>query len=157
MVTTDPAELDQQVRVTMILAAAIATTVPVYVLVAWLVTPAITTPLLGGSELRTLVWALAAAAAAEVLFAPFMFRARVAAAGRRPTVEERLSGYRNAVVIAFALRESVAIFGLVLSFVSGDPTWSAVFAAVALATMLMGWPRRSDMEALATGLPPSEP
>ena len=157
MATPDPGDLDQNVRVTTILAAAMATTVPVYVVVAWLVTPAVTTPLLPGGTLRTLTWVLGAVAAAELLFAPVMFRAQVAAAGRSNTAGERLSGYRNAVVIAFALRESVAIFGLVLSFIGGDPTWSAVFAAAALAAMLIGWPRRSDMEALARSVPPVEP
>ncbi len=141
----------------MILAAAMATTVPVYVVVAWLVTPAVAAPLASGGTLRTLTWILGAVAAVELVFAAVMFRARVAAAGRSRTAGERLAGYRNAVVIAFALRESVAIFGLALSLIGGDATWSAVFAAAALAAMLIGWPRRSDMEALAREVAPVEP
>lgn len=157
MSTPPGGEVEQEARITTILAAAMATAVPVYVVVAWLVTQAMTAPLLSGAALRTVAWALGAVGAAELLFASLMFRLRVAAARRRDTPRERLSGYRNAVVISFALRESVAIFGLALSLASGDPTWAAAFAAVALAAMLVGWPRRSDMRALTSDVPPFDP
>jgi F0F1-type ATP synthase membrane subunit c/vacuolar-type H+-ATPase subunit K len=149
--------VEQQARVTMILAAAMATSVPVYAVVAWLVTAGMTAPMVEPGVLRTLLIALALVSAAELVFAGVLFRTQVAAARSRETVEERLGAYRVAVVITFALRESVAIYGLVLSLVGDDPVWAAAFAAGALATMLLGWPRRSEMEALAADVPPIDP
>ena len=47
-------------------------------------------------------------------------------------------------LVAFALRESCAVLGLVLAFLARQPLWYAAFAAPAAIAMLMGWPRSHD-------------
>jgi F0F1-type ATP synthase membrane subunit c/vacuolar-type H+-ATPase subunit K len=90
----------------------------------------------------------------HLLAAQILFAARVRAAEVLPTPEQRLAAYRVAVILAFAIREAVAIYGLVLSFISGDLRWCFGFGAIALVSMMMGWPRRSTMERLGSEIPP---
>ena len=61
---------------------------------------------------------------------------------------------RIVFIIAFALREAVAIYGLVLSFLNGDIRWALGFGAVALMSMLLGWPKKLTMVQLGSEVPP---
>ena len=132
MDTTHPAEIAQSIRTTQIIAGAIMATVPIYVVVA--VTVGATTVPPDAGRLHSMAVA---------------FLAR-----REPTPLRRLAAYRVAVIIAFALRETVAIYGLALSLSTGDPNWVIGFGIVALVTMAIGWPRRSHMLELATDVQP---
>lgn len=151
----DPnASLDQFARITTIIAFAVAAAVPLYVLVAWVVAPQ--DPAMAGDRglVGTLAIALGVVAVGTLIAAQGLFRTRVAAARRQATPEQRLATYRVAVIIALALKESVAIYGLVLSLLDGDPLWAMGFGVVALAAMTLSWPRRTEMEALAAEVPP---
>jgi F0F1-type ATP synthase membrane subunit c/vacuolar-type H+-ATPase subunit K len=145
--------IEQFARTTHIIAAAIAASVPIYMVVAWLVAPAVATSS-GSDELVPLLAGIfAVLSAGHLVLAQLLFASRVRAAEELPTPEERLASYRVAVIIAFALREGVALYGLVLGFLSGDPRWAFGFGAVALVSMMFGWPRRSTMERLASEVP----
>jgi hypothetical protein len=146
--------IDQFARTTTILAGAIAASIPIYMVVAWLVAPTVATGADNDELVPLLAGILAALSAGHLVLASVFFANRVRAAEKLPTPEERLAGYRVAVIIAFALREAVAIYGLVLTFLSGDPRWCLGFGAVALVSMALGWPRRSSMERLASDVPP---
>jgi hypothetical protein len=83
-----------------------------------------------------------------------LYASRLRAAEKLPSPGQRLENYRVTVILTFALRGTVAIFGLVLSFLSGNIRWCFGFAAVALVSMLKGWPKPSTAERLASELPP---
>ena len=121
--------------------------------VAWLVAPTVASATGSDDLVPLLAGILAVLSAGHLMLAQLLFTSRVRAAEKLPTPEERLASYRVAVIIAFALREAVALYGLVLSFLSGDPSWSSGFGAVALVSMIFGWPRRSTMERLASEVP----
>ena len=146
--------LDQFARTTMILAGAIAASVPIYMAVAWLVAPTVASASGSDDLVPLLAGIFAVLSAGHLVLAQLLFTSRVRAAEKLPTPEERLARYRVAVIIAFALREAVAIYGLVLSLLGGDPRWCLGFGAVALVSMVLGWPRRSTMERLASDVPP---
>jgi F0F1-type ATP synthase membrane subunit c/vacuolar-type H+-ATPase subunit K len=145
--------LEQSALTTNIIAAAIAASVPIYMVIAWLVAPTLEKSE-GGELVPLLAGIFAVLSAGHLVLAQVLFASRVRAAEKLPTPEERLASYRVTVIIAFALREAVAIYGLVLSLLSGDPRWCLGFGAVALASMALGWPRRSAMERLASDVPP---
>ena len=146
--------LDQFARVTNIIAAAILASVPIYMAIAWLVAPTVATSSSSDDLAPMLAGIFAVLSAGHLVLAQLLFASRVRAAETLPTPEERLASYRVAVIIAFALREAVALYGLVLTFLSGDIRWCLGFGAVALVSMVLGWPRRSAMERLASDVPP---
>lgn len=151
----DPGQsLDSAARINTVLAATMLASVAVYVVIAYLVAPTAAGDPLDPELLRTLAIVLGVVSAATLITAEVLFRARLRGARAATAVSERLAGYRVAMIIAFALRESVAIYGLVLSFLSNDPVWAIGFAAVAALAMVAGWPRRSTLEALAADVPP---
>ncbi len=90
----------------------------------------------------------------SLLAARVIFQSRLRTAREGDTPMERLQRYRIAIILAFALRETVAIYGLVLSLATGNPRWVLGFGLVALVTMAMGWPRRSSMLELTDTVPP---
>jgi F0F1-type ATP synthase membrane subunit c/vacuolar-type H+-ATPase subunit K len=92
---------------------------------------------------------LAAIAVAQLLIARVVWGAMVQSASRKATALERLAAYRTATVVAFALRESTALIGLVLTLLGGDLRWCLGLSTLAVVAMLAGWPRRADMVRLA--------
>jgi hypothetical protein len=80
-----------------------------------------------------------------------MMPPRAAGAGPAPdTVPTRALGrWLSAQLLSWALCESVAIYGLVLAFVTHEPAAYYPFGAVALVLMLLYPPRRRDLEAVA--------
>lgn len=151
---TTSTSIRQSIRLTGIIAAALAASIPIYMIIAWMVAPASETAGLGEAEFRILSGVMAFLGVGNLVIARVLFARGVSRAETHATAEQRLGSYRTAVIIAFAVREGVAIYGLVLSFLSGDPRWALGFGAVALASMLMGWPKRSEMERLAAEVPP---
>jgi hypothetical protein len=141
-------------RVTQIITFALAMSVVIYIVVAWFVVPSMASA--GGDTqlLQVLALALAVVSAGHLVGAQVVHQVLLAKARSRGTPQERLGRYRTAIIIAFALREGVALYGLVLSLLSGDPKWATGFGAVALFSMVIGWPRRSVMEELAAEVQP---
>lgn len=137
-----------------IIAAAITVTVPIYVAVAWLLAPTSAVMADEPQMITLMAGVLAVLSVGNLVASALLVSSRRRSLARLSDPRERLAGYRVAVIIAFALREAVAIFGLVLSLLSGDPGWAVGLGAVALLSMLAGWPRRSDIARLASAVPP---
>jgi hypothetical protein len=153
MQPTTTTSIDEFARVTTIIAGAIAGSVLVYMAIAWIVAPTVTTSGDNPNFIRLVAGVLAALSAGHLVAARVLFATRLRAAEKLSTPEQRLGGYRVAVIIAFAVREAVALYGLVLSFLSGDPIWCIGFGAVALMSMLLSWPKRPEMERLSADVP----
>jgi F0F1-type ATP synthase membrane subunit c/vacuolar-type H+-ATPase subunit K len=122
--------------------------------IAWFVAPTVTTPSENLEHILLMAGILAVLSIGHLLAAQILFANRVRAAEKLPSPEQRLAGYRTAIILAFALREAIAVYGLVLSFLSGDVRWCLGFGAVALVSMLMGWPKSTTMERLCSEVPP---
>jgi hypothetical protein len=135
-------------QTTNFLCAAILLSVPIYVVVAWVIT-ASDGPGAGSDGLpNAVLWGLAAVGVAQIAVAQAVWSAMTRAAASRGTPAERLDGYRTAAIVAFALREATALFGLVLTLLTGDVRWCLALSALAALAMAVGWPRRSEMERL---------
>lgn len=76
--------------------------------------------------------------------APVVGRKIVEAAG--DTVDEVLQAWTQGHIVAMAMREGMGLAGIMLGLVTGSVTWIVGFGAVSLAAILLGWPRRSDLE-----------
>lgn len=145
---------DQFVRLINIIAVALVASVLVYMVVAWVVAPTIAEAGGDAEFIQLLAAILAIVSLGHLVAAQMLFAIRIRSAAKLPTPEQRLASYRVAIILSFALREAVAVYGLILSFLSGDPRWCLGFGAVAVVSMLLGWPKRSAMEQLGSEVPP---
>ena len=148
MDTAPPLLVDATVRVTTVICTAILASIPLYVAIAWIVVGQGAGRVAGGLP-PVLTWALAAAAIVVLVIAQTVWAAMKRGAAAKPTPAERLALYRSAAVVSFALRESAAVIGLAITFLTGDVRWCLALSAAALLAMLLGWPRRADMQRLA--------
>jgi len=98
---------------------------------------------------EVLPWILAGVAVMAILAAQPLGALLVRNAGAQPTPEARQVGYRQAVIVAFAVREVAGVVGPLLAFLTGDLTWALGLAAAAALAMLAGWPRRADFDRMA--------
>ncbi len=66
---------------------------------------------------------------------------------KRDTMEQgaRRKGYQTVSILSWSMAESIAIFGFVSSFLSGNPYVVFPFAALALAAMFAFLPRASHL------------
>lgn len=149
-----PPSTDQFIRLINIIAVALVASVLVYMVIAWVVAPTVAEA--GGDTelIQMMAGILAIVSLGHLVAAQMLFAIRVRTAEKLPTPEQRLSSYRVAIILSFALREAVAVYGLILSFLSGDARWAIGFGAVAAMSMLLGWPKRSTMERLGSEVPP---
>ena len=154
MQTSTTSSTDQSARINNLIAVALAASVVVYMVVAWVVAPTMATPGGDAEHIRVMAAILAVVSLGNLVAAQMLFAIRVRAAAKLPKPEQRLDAYRIAFILSFALREAVAIFGLVFSFLSGDARWCLGFGTVALVSMLLGWPKRSAMLRLGSDVPP---
>lgn len=149
-----PPSTDQFIRLINIIAVALVASVLVYMVIARVVAPTVAEAG-GDAELIQMMAAiLAIVSLGHLVAAQMLFAIRVRAAEKLPSPEQRLGSYRVAIILSFALREAVAVYGLILSFLSGDARWALGFGAVAAISMLLGWPKRSAMERLGSEVPP---
>ena len=68
-----------------------------------------------------------------------------------PSTPEGLQAGFQVLIILWVLSESVGIYGLVLSFLSGNPLFSVLFSAAALALLFVHRPTAADLQ------PPTSP
>jgi hypothetical protein len=145
---------DQLVRVNTLIAVALVASVLAYMAIAWFVAPT-TVESSGDAEfIQLMATILAVLSLGHLVAAQMLFAIRARAAAKLPMPEQRLGAFRIAFILSFALREAVAVYGLILSLLSGDARWCLGFGAVALISMLLGWPKRSAMNRLAAEVPP---
>jgi len=146
--TASPSLVDASAQVTIVICFAILASIPFYVAVAWMVAgqyPGAS----GGGLPAVLFWVLAAVGIALLAAAQAVWAAMKRGAAARPTPAERLASYRTAAIVSFAMRESAAIIGLVISLLTGDLRWCLALSAAAVLAMLLGFPRSADMVRLA--------
>lgn len=54
------------------------------------------------------------------------------------------------IIIGCALKEAIAIFGLVLYFMTGDIKFPMIFGAISLLTIISSWPRFDEIKSKIT-------
>lgn len=135
-------------RVTTLICFAILMAVPIYMVVAYVAVGQNPEAYASGIG-PTVIWIIAAVAVAQIPVAAAVSGSLKRAAAVKPTLGERLASFRVATIVGFALRESAAIMGLVITFLTGDVRWCLGLGALAMASMLFAWPKRSEAEALA--------
>lgn len=135
-----------------IIAGALASSVLVYVVVAWLVTSGAREG--GGEEPIGLglpiVVVLAGMAIMNLILAPIIERALTGTAAGQPW-ERALAEYRKAKIVSFAFREAAAVLGLMITLFTGDPAWCYGLSAATLVAMALAWPSRDSLERLGRG------
>lgn len=98
-----------------------------------------------------LMWILAFVSALNLLTIMPVSRALVGLAKRRGAAPgSLLAAHQIAFVVALARVEAVALFGLVLVLVSGRQDWFSLFLGVAALGLMLLFPRRRDLEGLAS-------
>jgi F0F1-type ATP synthase membrane subunit c/vacuolar-type H+-ATPase subunit K len=148
MDTPAPLPVDAMARVTTAICFAILASIPLYVAIAWIVVGQ-GAGVSGAALPPVLKWALGAVGLVMLVVAQAVWVAMKRSAAAQPTAAGRLAAYRTAAIVSFALREAAAIVGLVIAMLTGDLRWCLALAAAALLAMLLGWPRRTDMQRLA--------
>lgn len=148
--------------IAVILATAMAISVVIYLVIAVLLVSQSGGSPLGHAAMPSLLPPMLAAVAvmmlvaAEVLYRIQLRQLRERSTPADPT--ELLASYRQTLLVSLALRESTAVFGLVLTLLSGNLWWCATFAAASLAAMALIWPTRRLMEELVSpDSPPISP
>jgi hypothetical protein len=133
-----------------VVCAALAGAALVYFLVAWLLLAVVLDPAGVGGLPAPVPGVLAVFAAATLVAAPVVERGLLQRGGG--SVPDA-AGYRAAKLLGFALRETVAIVGLVLALVTGRAAWSGLLSLAALVAMALAWPRAADLEPRPGGAP----
>lgn len=87
-----------------------------------------------------------AAAGASLLGPRIMLRRRRSGRGSEEAADDASGGYLVALIIALALAESVAIFGLVLGLQGAPPRIVMPFFAVAWVLMLIRFPTQEKLD-----------
>ena len=146
--------VDNFARVTHIIAGALAASVLLYMGIAALVAPSILALEDNVRLVQLLAIVFGGLSTGHLIGAHVFTRLSLVKVRLRAGAQERLAGYRTSMIVGFVLREGVALYGLMLSFLGGDPKWAVGFGAVALFSMAVGWPRRSVMEELAAEVQP---
>lgn len=142
---------DRLLRLPRLIYAALIASVPLYLAIAHLAVP----PSPEGAGSYTVFYAFIGLFGAGVAITVPVVRKRMMppradGAGPAPeTVPAGLLGrWLSAQILSWALCESVAIYGLVLAFVTHQPTAYYPFAAAALVLLALYPPRRRDLEAV---------
>jgi F0F1-type ATP synthase membrane subunit c/vacuolar-type H+-ATPase subunit K len=148
MPTSDHHSIDQFLRTTTLICLAILAAVPIYCVVAYLAMSQSPDGFVSDVP-QALAWILAAIAVAQIPIAAAVSGSLKKSAGAKASATERLAGWRTATVVVFALRESTAVIGLVITFLTGDLRWCFGLGALAVIAMLTGWPRRSEVERMS--------
>ncbi|MCB0352144.1 MAG: hypothetical protein KDD64_01430 [Bdellovibrionales bacterium] len=69
------------------------------------------------------------------------------------TLSALLQGFLPSITVSFALRESAAIMGFVVSMLTGDPIFVVIMGGVTMAVNILSFPTKSRVNAY---LPPAE-
>jgi len=134
-------------RTTTIICFAISISVPIYVAIAWFMASQSTQ---ADNVPAPVVYGLVASAGALLIAAAAVSRRMKTAAATKPTLGERVEAQRIATIISFALREGIAVIGLVITLLGGDLRWCLGLATVSLVSMLLDWPKPAEWERLAS-------
>ena len=142
----EQALLARAMRTTTIICFVISMSVPIYVAIAWFMA---TQGPRADNVPVPVAYGLAASAGALLIAAAAVSRRMKAAAATKPTLGERIEAQRAATIVSFALREGIAVIGLVITLLGGDLRWCLGLATVSLVSMLLDWPKPAEWERLA--------
>lgn len=133
-----------------LICAAFAAATVVYAAVGWLLVTSNGVELPRLARTGGLARLGAVAAVLLLLAAPLIQRLlaqdRDARRGSMPEVP--FETYRQATIVAFALREGAAIVGLGITLLSRDVFWMLVLGGAAVLAMLLGWPTQAAWQRL---------
>ena len=133
-----------------LICGALAAATVVYAGVGWVVVARDTLELPPLARPGALALSMAVAAVLLVLAAPLCQRLvaedREARQSMMPSVP--FETYRQAIIVAFALREGAAVLGLVITLITRDVRWVLALGAGALLAMGLGWPKPATWELL---------
>ncbi len=142
--------LDTQYRQIAIVSFAMIASVVMYMIFAWFL------PLKAGDSGELGIPWIAMAAVGLGLLAAAPMISRILMANQPPTaaVEERIVKFKAATIVGFALRESAAVIGLMITMLTGDFRWVAALGSLTILAMLLAFPKRSHLEKLGQETPP---
>lgn len=147
LTATDRQSINVLMRAVTVICFAIFAAVPIYIVVAYVVVSQNPAGFASGVG-PAAVWVIAAMAVVQVPVAAVVSGNLKRSAAAKPTVAERLASFRVATIVGFALRESTAVMGLVITLLTGDLRWCLGLGALAAVSMAMAWPRRAEVEKL---------
>jgi hypothetical protein len=154
---TESDPVGEQLRFLNVVCAAMVASVAVYAVVAWFLGSG---SAVAGPELPSAFgWFGVVVAVALLVAAPIVQRRNLLGTARGQRPEEStiaaLESFRLGTLLAFILREGAAIVGLMLTLLTGEPTWCYALGALAIVAMIWGWPRREDLQGLLAGQVPA--
>ncbi len=88
-------------------------------------------------------WSLAGVALLQLLLAPVLERRIAAGGGAASAAADRARRAVGGKIVGFALREAAGILGVVLGLLTGELRWILGLGGLAVATMLLAFPRRT--------------
>jgi hypothetical protein len=148
----DPAQTkafaEGRLRILNVICFALAASVGLYMAIAWLVLEVVgfEAPLASGvgylPQLLSLLGFL------PLILAPLVSGSllkKISTADQETSPEQVGTAFQTATVVGFALRESGAVVGLVLSLLTGQLFWCLALGGASLLAMMMGWPRREHL------------
>jgi len=149
--------LEQRIGALRLIAGSLAASVVLYAGVAWMVqemfefeplvelSPAVSWSIAIGSLFVILTGYLIERSVRNATAKP-PGRDAPRSSGRTDAPAASVDRYIRSVMIGFAFREAAAVIGFVLSFLTGNVAWALGLSGVALASMLIHWPRRAAVE-----------
>ena len=150
--------IQQHLRRLRLVCAAMVLSCAIYAIVVVLV-PAPPTPPLAQAD--HLLWVFALLSLVNIVTLMPVYRAMMATPlsvyGVSQDPGPLLSAHAAAHIVAFARLEALAIFGLVLFFITWRALWFWVFAAVGVAGMALLWPAEEKVRALTRSAGPTSP
>ncbi len=157
MTPTPDSTIRQRLKALDVISGAMLAALMVYVVVGWALVHH-RSPVLEDEPSGLLVGVLCGLAVLLLLGAHLLVRGRVRGlTAAPPAAAAVVDAYIQANIFAFALREAVGLFGLVLTILSGRELWVVLFATLAAADMLIAWPRRGAIAAALGEDTPVEP
>lgn len=136
-------DLEQRLRPQQVICLGLALSVVLYAAIGVaLVATGFVGPIL---ELATEIQALAAGAGIVLTLAatPLSRSLLARAEAGRPRDPERLfDAYRRSILMGYALRETGAVVGFLVTLLTGNVLWVLLTSGIALLAMVLAWPRR---------------
>jgi F0F1-type ATP synthase membrane subunit c/vacuolar-type H+-ATPase subunit K len=160
----DPRErevLDKAMKINWVIWAAMVSSIGIYILVAHLTEGKIRVGAGIGEVFGLLRTVLLIIGIAELLLIPLIRRLMLrpssltpvqgaTAVALTPQSHPAAARYTSALIVSLAIAESVAIYGLVLFFLSGNFGTLYLFAALGASGMIVSRPKVDELEHLAT-------
>jgi hypothetical protein len=141
--------LETQMRVLTLVCAALAGSLVLYAGITWYLLEQVGLQPVWNTMPLLVPGVVGLVALGPLCAAPYVSRLLLAQAPSAASTADPQAAFQvvmRATIVAFAMREAVGVLGFVLALVSGELIWCVALSGVALLAMLLGWPRRDQME-----------